>query len=124
MLRPLLQTLVDKGTPTALDVDAKLKPPTLIMSIDQGGELFLAEAQDEARVFLALLRELLVVEAPALTALFTIRSDSYEPLQLAKEIEGVPQETLSLPPHAKGVLRRRDQGAGTTAGPHGAPAQD
>jgi hypothetical protein len=104
MLRPLLQTLVDKGTPTAVDVDvdAKPKPPTLIMSIDQGEELFLAEGQDEARGFLAFLRELLVVDAPALTALFTIRSDSYEPLQLAKDLEGVHQETLSLLPMPKG----------------------
>jgi formylglycine-generating enzyme required for sulfatase activity len=102
MLRPLLQTLVDKGTPTALDIDAKPKPPTLIMSIDQAEELFLAEGQDEARGFLALLRELLVVDAPALTALFTIRSDSYEPLQLSKDFEGVRQETLSLPPMPKG----------------------
>ena len=32
----------------------KSKPPTLILSIDQGEELFLAEAQDEAQPFLAL----------------------------------------------------------------------
>ena len=42
-LRPLLQALADKATPSALDADTKPKPPTLILSIDQGEELFLAE---------------------------------------------------------------------------------
>ena len=42
-LRPLLQALADKATPSAPDADAKPKPPTLILSIDQGEELFLAE---------------------------------------------------------------------------------
>ena len=98
-LRPLLQSLADKATPAA---DVKPKPPTLIISIDQGEELFLAEGQDEARAFLALLRELLNEDAPALIVLFTIRSDAYERLQLAKELEGVRQEMLNLPPMPKG----------------------
>ena len=101
-LKPLLQALVDKATPKALDADAKPKPPTLILSIDQGEELFLAEAQDEAKPFLALLRDLLDDDAPAVIAVFTIRSDNYERLQLASELEGVRQETLSLPPMPKG----------------------
>src|SRR5262245_23727360 len=37
-----------------------------------------------------------------LLALFTIRSDNYERLQLAKELEGVRQMMLSLPPMPKG----------------------
>ncbi len=101
-LRPLLQSLVDKATPAAFDDEAKPKPPTLIISIDQGEELFLAEGHDEARALLAALRELLSEDAPTLIVLFTIRSDSYERLQLAKELEGVHQETLSLPPMPKG----------------------
>ena len=32
----------------------------------------------------------------------TTRSDTYERLQLAKELEGVRQQTLSLPPMPKG----------------------
>jgi hypothetical protein len=35
---------------------------------------------------------------PVIAALFTIRSDAYEPLQLAREQDGVPQEMLNLPP--------------------------
>src|SRR5271154_865306 len=45
-LKPLLQALADKATPSALDADIKAKPPTLVLSVDQGEELFLAEAQD------------------------------------------------------------------------------
>ena len=41
-------------------------------------------------------------DAPAIIAIFTIRSDNYERLQLAKELEGVRQEMLSLPPMPKG----------------------
>ena len=39
---------------------------------------------------------------PPSSSLFTIRSDNYERLQLAKELEGVRQQTLSLPPMPKG----------------------
>ena len=101
-LKPLLQALVDKATPKAPDTEAKPKPPTLILPIDQGEELFLAEAQDEAKPFLALLRDLLDADAPAVVAVFTIRSDNYERLQLATELVGVRQQTLSLPPMQKG----------------------
>jgi formylglycine-generating enzyme required for sulfatase activity/class 3 adenylate cyclase len=101
-LKPLLQALADKATPTALDTGAKPKAPALILSIDQAEELFLAEAQDEAQPLLALLRDLLNEDVPAIIAVFTIRSDNYERLQLAKELEGVRQEMLSLPPMPKG----------------------
>jgi formylglycine-generating enzyme required for sulfatase activity len=101
-LKPLLQALAGKATPIALDTGAKPKPPALILSIDQGEELFLAEAQDEAQPFLALLRDLLIEDVPAVIAVFTIRSDSSERLQLAKELEGVRQQTFSLPPMPKG----------------------
>ena len=101
-LKPLLQALADKATPAAANTGLKPKPPTLILSIDQAEELFLAEAADEARSFLALLRDLLNDDAPALIAVFTIRSDNYEKLQLAPELEDVRQDMLSLPPMPKG----------------------
>ena len=101
-LKPLLQALADKATPAASDTSAKPKAPALILSIDQAEELFLAEAQDEAQPFLALVRDLLNEDVPAIIAVFTIRSDNYERLQLAKELEGVRQDMLSLPPMPKG----------------------
>ena len=39
-----------------------VKPPMLIFPIDQGEELFHAEGQVEAEIFLALLKELLTVD--------------------------------------------------------------
>jgi len=101
-LKPLLQALADKATPAAPDADIKAKATALILSIDQAEELFVAEAQDEAGPFLALLRDLLNEGAPTVIAIFTIRSDNYERLQLAKELEGARQEMLSLPPMPKG----------------------
>jgi formylglycine-generating enzyme required for sulfatase activity len=101
-LRPLLQSLVDKAAPSSLDLNVEPKPPTLIISIDQGEELFLAEGQDEARTFLLLLRELVSDDAPALMVLFTIRSDSYERLQEAKPLEGIRKLPFDLGPMPKG----------------------
>jgi formylglycine-generating enzyme required for sulfatase activity len=100
-LKPLLQRLV---AGTALDTNAgsKSKPPALILSIDQGEELFLAEGQDEAEPFLILLRDLLAEDLPAIIVIFTIRSDNYERLQLAQQLEGLHQETLSLSAMPKG----------------------
>jgi len=96
-LRPILQSLTEKTTPATPDHELRTKPPTLVISIDQGEELFLSEGQDEARAFLTLLRDLLRQDSPSLIALFTVRSDAYEPLQVAKELDGVRQETFSLP---------------------------
>ena len=81
------------------------RPPTLILPIDQAEELFLAEGQDEANRFLALLRALLAQDAPSIIAVFTIRSDNYERLQLAKELDGVRQDVIGLPPVPKGAMQ-------------------
>jgi formylglycine-generating enzyme required for sulfatase activity len=101
-LKPALQQLVDKATPASADGGDKPAAPALLLSIDQGEELFLAEGQGEAQAFLALLRDLLSDDAPAIIAVFTIRSDNYERLQLVKELEGMRQEILSLPPMPRG----------------------
>jgi formylglycine-generating enzyme required for sulfatase activity len=100
----LLEELVKtrRAAPTGDGMKAR-KPPTLFLAIDQAEELFLAEGAEEARVFLDLLRELVAQDNPALIALFTIRSDSYERLQTADALQGLRQHTLSLPPLAKGA---------------------
>ena len=102
-LRSLLKSLADKVMPSALDLDVRPKPPTLIISIDQGEELFLAEGQSEAKTLLALLEQLLSEDAPALIVLFTIRSDSYERLQEAKQLEGIRKLPFDLSPMPKGA---------------------
>ena len=102
-LKPLLLALAEKARPIALDIGAKPNPPMLVLSIDQGEELFLAEGQEEAQPFMALLRGVLNDDVPAVIAVFTIRSDNFERLQLAKELEGVHQVALSLPPMPRGA---------------------
>jgi formylglycine-generating enzyme required for sulfatase activity len=102
-LRALLCTLVQKATPMAADTAVMPRAPTLVLSVDQGEELFLVEGQHEAQPFLALLRDLITADPPAIIALFTIRSDKYERLQEAKELDGVQQQTFSLPPMPRGA---------------------
>jgi hypothetical protein len=104
-LRPILLELATKSA--VPDWNGGIpKPPALILSIDQGEELFQAEGQDEARRFLALIGELLTEEPPNLIAVFTIRSDSYDALQSAPDLQGISQKTFSLPPMPRGAYRQ------------------
>jgi Novel STAND NTPase 1 len=101
-LKQVLLTLAENAVPIALEGEAERKPPTIVIAIDQGEELFFAEGQDEAKRFLTLLRDLLTSDPPTVTAVFTIRSDNYERLQTAGELEGVHQEMINLPPMPRG----------------------
>jgi hypothetical protein len=56
-LRPLLRLLVQQPTRVTFAQESKPRPPTLLISIDQGEELFLAEGQVQAQAFLLLLRD-------------------------------------------------------------------
>lgn len=104
-LLPLLNRLVDKARAVDISGATQPVPPALVLSIDQGEELFLAEGAKEAQLFLALLKDLALAGAPNLIALFTIRSDSYERLQTAKALEGVQQETFALPLMPRGAYQ-------------------
>ena len=101
-LIPLLASLVDQARPTRLSGESEAKPPTLVVPIDQGEELFLAEGATEAEPLFVLMRDLLTAAAPNVIVVFTMRSDSYERLQTAKALESISQQTLSLPPLARG----------------------
>jgi formylglycine-generating enzyme required for sulfatase activity len=110
-LKDLLDELVQKAAPRCGGAE---RLPALVLPIDQGEELFLAEGQEEADAFLTLLRALLEDNRRSMIAVFTIRSDNYERLQLADQLIGMRQEMLSLPPMPagsyaeviKGPLRR------------------
>jgi formylglycine-generating enzyme required for sulfatase activity len=102
-LGPLLQALIDKAAVLPRDLNVDARQPTLILPIDQAEELFHAEAQDEAIRFLRLLRDLLIQDTPSITAVFTIRSDNYERLQLANELQDIRQDVIGLPPVPKGA---------------------
>ncbi|MEO5345494.1 MAG: TIR domain-containing protein [Magnetococcus sp. YQC-9] len=104
-LLPLLTQLTNKAKPSSISDKAVSSAPTLVLSIDQGEELFLAEGAAESQRFLALLKELVLAKNPNFLTLFTIRSDSYERLQTANPLEGVKQETYSLPPMPRGAYQ-------------------
>lgn len=99
-IKDLLAEVARKHAPS--DADPGTRLPTLVLPIDQGEELFLAEGKEEADVFLTLLRELVTDDRTSLIAVFTIRSDNYERLQLADALIGLRQEMLSLPPMPAG----------------------
>jgi hypothetical protein len=101
-LAGLLQALLDKAVPSARNAEAKPKPPTLIVSIDQGEELFRAEGREEAQQLLARLRDLLRGDAPALIVVVTIRSDSYGQLQEEQLLDGITKIPFDLSPMPKG----------------------
>jgi formylglycine-generating enzyme required for sulfatase activity len=104
-LLPLLAKLADKAWYLRSSADPDAKPPTIVLPIDQGEELFLAEGAAEAESLLAILRDLLAASTPCLIVIVTIRSDAYERLQTAKALDGLMQQALSLPPLPKGAYQ-------------------
>ena len=101
-LLPLLQELAERNRIPDLAGEATARPPSLIVSIDQGEELLLGEGAEEARQFLVLLKDMVLARTPDVIAVVTIRSDAYERLQTAKALEGIRQEPFSLPPMPQG----------------------
>ncbi len=85
----------------------------MVISIDQGEELFRAEGHDEAQQLLDLLRELLSGTAPALIVIIAIRSDSYAQLQEAKALEGVRKVPFDLGPMPHGSYAEVIKGPAT-----------
>ena len=102
---PLLKSLAQTGGPQDPAANSQSRPPSLVLAIDQGEELFLADGESEAQTFLTLLRQLLLAAEPNIIVLVTIRSDSYERLQTAKPLEGIRQETFGLPPMPRGAYQ-------------------
>ena len=100
----LLQEIVDAHAARIwAGEDTPPKPPTLIVPIDQGEELFTQGGDQEASAFLQILRDLCGSETLDVVGLITIRSDNYEPLQTSAILEDVRQHTLSLAPMPKGA---------------------
>jgi formylglycine-generating enzyme required for sulfatase activity len=109
-LLPVLAKLADKAWHLRSSGEPDAKPPTLVLPIDQGEELFLAEGATEAESLFGLLRDLLTAAEPNLIVVFTIRSDSYDRLQTTKELNGIGQQTLSLLPLPRGAYQEVIEG--------------
>jgi formylglycine-generating enzyme required for sulfatase activity len=105
VLSPLLAKLLGETPPSVRSEETGAKPRTLVLPIDQGEELFLAEGATEAEPLLTLLSSMLMDASPGLMVIVTIRSDAYDRLQTAKALEGVAQKTFSLLPLPKGAYQ-------------------
>jgi TIR domain/AAA ATPase domain len=109
-VRPLLAALSEKAFKHTLADSDSNKPPTIVIAIDQAEELFRTEGAQEGAALLELIHDLASADDPAVITIFAIRSDSYEILQNAKMLEGLPQKTLSLPPMPRNCYREVTEG--------------
>ena len=104
-LRPLLVKLSNAAFARTLVDAASAKPPAIVIAVDQAEELFRGEGVAEAMALLALLRDLVNEDAPAIIAIFAIRSDSYDSLQGDTPLKDLPQIPLSLLPMPHGAYK-------------------
>ncbi|HLW90578.1 MAG TPA: toll/interleukin-1 receptor domain-containing protein [Roseiarcus sp.] len=109
-VRPLLAELVVAARARRIDGESATRAPMIVIAIDQAEELFRAEGIEESAALLELLRDLAVADAPAIIALFAIRSDSYDALEHAKALEGLPQATMPLLPMPRGAYKEVIEG--------------
>jgi tetratricopeptide (TPR) repeat protein len=101
----LLVALAEKARASGGTNEGQLNPRRIVVAIDQAEELFLAEGVAEADGFLRLVGDLATDPKSNLIVIATIRSDAYERLQTAPALDGVRQETLSLPPLPRGAYQ-------------------
>ena len=101
-LRPLLRHLTVAASPAGDRDGGTRAPPTLVVTIDQAEELFRTEGAEESAALLTLLADLARGDDPAVIVAFAIRSDSYDRLEHAAALEGMPQATFPLLPLPRG----------------------
>lgn len=106
----LFLQLSKKAALPALEGETQSTTPTLILTIDQGEELFHSEGAEQSSKFLTLLKTLVSAADLPLIVLFTIRSDSFEQLQTYKALEDIPQQTFSLTPMPQGAYHNIIEG--------------
>jgi WD40 repeat protein len=75
-------------------------PPTIVLAVDQGEELFGSDGRAESDALLSLLSEALRAFA-RLVIVFTIRSDAYDRLQSDDRLAGRSQVPFNLSPIAR-----------------------
>lgn len=88
-----------KTSAGTLDIGA---PPTIILSIDQGEDLFQSNIE-QARTFLRLVTEAVRLDNNTIV-IFTIRSNSFELLQRSEFMAALGTCVFNLPPIAAGSL--------------------
>jgi len=78
--------------------------PTIILSVDQGEELFNEDGRDEAGRFIEILTGTLKADRHAL-AILVMRSDSFPQLQTEARLADLPKDTFTLDMMLKGSTR-------------------
>lgn len=109
-LEALLADIAESASIPALPGEAQSKPPTLILAIDQAEELFSSDGQDEARGFLALLKQLIRSRSVDVLVICTIRTDRYMSWQKEFAAEGILEKGVSLPPLPLGAYQNVIEG--------------
>ena len=79
-------------------------PPTIVLAVDQGEELFNEEGRDEARRFIAMLTHTLKAD-PGVLALVAMRSDAFPQLQTDPNLAQLSKDTFTLDMMLEGSYR-------------------
>lgn len=103
-----LRRIVNDGGAALATLVSELFPmrgnAALILAVDQAEELFV-DGGEEASVFLRRVRELAENPSLRLLVLLTIRSDAYDRLQNAVELDGIAPRPFNLSPVARGAYQ-------------------
>jgi hypothetical protein len=91
------------------------RPPTLILPIDQGEELFAAEQTEAGAVFSGLAAAFAAEDN--LLAIVTIRSDSFAALQAERTLAAIPRLPFDLPALSPASFKEVIEGPGRLATP-------
>jgi WD40 repeat protein len=79
-------------------------PPTIVLALDQGEELFNEEGRDEAERFVDILTSTLRAD-PRTLAIFAMRSDSFPLVQAHPSLAALPKDTFTLDMMLEGSYR-------------------
>jgi hypothetical protein len=84
-------------------------PPTIVIRIDQGEELFNEEGRAEAKRFIDILSKTLAADTGIL-ALLTVRTDSFPQVQNDAVLAALPKEIFTLDKMLEGTYRQVIEG--------------
>jgi WD40 repeat protein len=99
----LFDALRDIGQAPGLSGE-NLSPPTIVLGLDQGEELFNEEGRDEADRFVEILTSTLRADPRTLT-IFAMRSDSFPLVQAHPSLAALPKDPFTLDMMLEGSYR-------------------
>ncbi|HEV7277088.1 MAG TPA: TIR domain-containing protein [Devosiaceae bacterium] len=107
--RATLRTDIEAGGDRLLDrfrsLLPRVQPPAIIIAIDQAEEAFTSEGRTEGGALFVRLRQLTEASEVRVLVILTIRSDAFEYLQTAPELEGASPHPFNLPPIPRGAYQ-------------------